>query len=398
MPADDARVLEKTLIGLADAPDGEAAERLTGLGPATCATALLRELASRASLFPEPSGKTPVRVSLRLGGERLVYTVTLGGGGAEVAAGNTGEAWAELAQDLVELLRAVYGPPGRHDATLELRVADPDRPVFDPSDPRHAGRAAAVTALHQLAGALSRPDRSLNELAVRFQSDKWGGHWYTPHYDRYFAPLRHRPVTVLEIGIGGYDAPDQGGASLRMWKHYFPRGTVHGLDIHEKHGIAEPRVVPLRGDQGDAAYLAGLAEDIGPFDIVIDDGSHLNHHVLTSFGALFPHVRPGGLYVIEDTQTAYWPGWGGNATDLNDPGTSMGLVKTLLDGLNHQERRPDGGSGKTPSYTDRNIAGVHAHHNLTVIEKAVNAEQGAPSWVPRDIDPESWYTDMARDE
>ncbi|MFF4797253.1 hypothetical protein ACFY1U_02435 [Streptomyces sp. NPDC001351] len=395
MSAEVAREPENILIGLADRPDTEAAAGLAELGAARCAGTLLRELALRAALFPEPADKTTVKVSLRLGGELLGYGVTLGGGVAEVTQSAPQGALASLSQDLVELLRAVYGAPGRHTATLELHVADPDRPLLDPADPAHAERAAAVTALHQLAAAIGRPARSLDELAVRFGSDKWGGHWYTPHYDRYFAPLRERPVTLLEIGIGGYDAPDQGGASLRMWKHYFPRGTVYGLDIHEKHGIAEPRLVPLRGDQGDVPYLEGLAGDIGPFDIVIDDGSHLNHHVLTSFRTLFPHVRPGGLYVIEDVQTAYWPGWGGNDTDLNDPGTSMGLVKGLLDGLNHQERRPAADETGL-SYTDRNISGVHVHHNLVVIEKAVNREQGAPSWVPRDVDPESWYTDAAR--
>ncbi|WP_328746836.1 hypothetical protein OHT57_14695 [Streptomyces sp. NBC_00285] len=395
MPAQAPRELENTLIGLADRPDAEAAARLTELGAADCAQTLLRELVSRAALFPEPVGKTTVKVSLRLGGELLGCGVTLGGGVAEVVPSAPRTAVASLAQDLVELLRAVYGAPGRYTATLELHVAEPDRPLFDPADPAHAERAAAVTALHQLAAAIGGREQSLDELAVRFGSDKWGGHWYTPHYDRYFAPLRRRPVTVLEIGIGGYDAPDQGGASLRMWKHYFPRGTVYGLDIHEKHGIAEPRLVPLRGDQGDVRYLEGLAEGLGPFDIVIDDGSHLNHHVLTSFRTLFPHVRPGGLYVIEDVQTAYWPGWGGNATDLHDSGTSMGLVKNLLDGLNHQERQPDADAAG-PSYTDRNVSGVHVHHNLVVIEKAVNTEQGAPSWVPRDVDPESWYTDAAK--
>ncbi|GGN33637.1 class I SAM-dependent methyltransferase [Streptomyces fuscichromogenes] len=390
----EARALENTLIGLADRPDGEAAARLAEIGAARCAGVLLRELASRAALFPEPAGKTTVLVTLLLGGEPLRYGITLGGGVHEVT-GAPETAVASLTQDLVELLRSLHGAPGRHTATLDLQVAEPDRPLFDPADPAHAQRASAVTALHQLAAVINRREHSLDELAVRFGSDKWGGHWYTPHYDRYFAPLRNRPVTVLEIGIGGYDAPDQGGASLRMWKHYFPRGTVYGLDIHEKHGIAEPRLVPLQGDQADARYLEELARDSGPFDIVIDDGSHLNHHVLTSFRTLLPHVRPGGLYVIEDVQTAYWPGWGGNDSDLDDPGTSMGLVKGLLDGLNHQERRP-AADAAGPSYTDRNIAGVHVHHNLVVIEKAVNAEQGAPSWVPRDTDPESWYTDAAK--
>ncbi|MFI5882995.1 class I SAM-dependent methyltransferase [Streptomyces sp. NPDC051554] len=399
MPTDATTALETTLIRLSERSDADIAAGLAELGVARCAEALLRETADRARLFPEPAAKTPVAVRLRLGEEQSAYTITLGGGTGEVAQGADEAVRARLTQDLVEFLRAVYGTPGRHDATRELLVTEPDRPVLDPADPDHAERAAAVTALYQLVGALSRPHRSLNELAVRFRSDKWGGHWYTPHYDRYFAPLRDQAVNLLEIGIGGYDDPDQGGASLRMWKHYFPRGTVHGLDVHEKRGIAEPRLEPLLGDQSDASYLAALALEKGPFDIVIDDGSHLNDHVLTSFRALFPHVRPGGLYVIEDTQTAYWPGWGGNERDLNDPATSMGFVKALVDGLNHQERTPVGDAGPSPAaHWERSIGAVHVHHNLVVVEKSVNTEQGAPSWVPRDVDPRSWYTAPERGE
>ena len=49
-------------------------------------------------------------------------------------------------------------------------------------------------------------------------------------------------VKVLEIGIGGYDAPDAGGESLRMWKHYFRRGLIYGMDIYPKPGVAQSRV------------------------------------------------------------------------------------------------------------------------------------------------------------
>src|SRR5207248_1611615 len=83
--------------------------------------------------------------------------------------------------------------------------------------------------------------------------DKWGGlHWYTPHYDHHFGPLREAPVRLLEIGIGGYDVPEAGGGSLRMWQRYFRRGLIHGLDIFEKR-LNEPRIRTVRGDQNDPA-------------------------------------------------------------------------------------------------------------------------------------------------
>src|SRR5215212_10226190 len=67
---------------------------------------------------------------------------------------------------------------------------------------------------------------SLTELAQEFGSDKWGVHHYTPHYERHFTHLRDREMVVLELGIGGYARERQGGASLRMWKWFFPRAQV----------------------------------------------------------------------------------------------------------------------------------------------------------------------------
>ncbi|WP_420854091.1 class I SAM-dependent methyltransferase [Saccharopolyspora spinosa] len=124
-----------------------------------------------------------------------------------------------------------------------------------------------------------------------------------------------------------------GGASLRMWQRYFRRGLVYGLDIFEKAGNEGHRVRKLRGDQSDAEFLEDMAGKIGPFDIVIDDGSHVNDHVKKSFQSLFPHVRPGGLYVIEDLQTAYWPGYGGRDGEPAAQRTSIDMLKELIDGL-----------------------------------------------------------------
>jgi hypothetical protein len=92
-------------------------------------------------------------------------------------------------------------------------------------------------------------------------------------------------------------------------------------------------------------------------------------------------MRPGGLYVIEDLQTSYWPGYNGGSTDLNDPGTTMGFVKTLLDGLHHQEQVRT--CAHQPNEIELGVTAVHIYHNLVFIEKGVNTEQTSPAWVPR---------------
>ena len=90
-----------------------------------------------------------------------------------------------------------------------------------------------------------------------------------------------------------------------MWKHYFRRGLIYGLDIFDKTALSEDRMRVLQGDQGDRQFLDAMARQFGTFDIVIDDGSHMSHHVITSFNALFPLLRPGGLYVVEDLSCLY---------------------------------------------------------------------------------------------
>jgi hypothetical protein len=211
---------------------------------------------------------------------------------------------------------------------------------------------------------------NLTELAEEFGSDKWGVHRYTPHYEHHFAPLRDEATAVLELGIGGYSREEEGGASLRMWKWFFPHAQIVGVDIQDKAFVDEPRIASFQGRQTDRRLMRRIVARHGRPSIVIDDGSHRPKHVVKSFEVLFPLLADNGLYVIEDIQTSYWPQWGGSL-DPDAPGTSMALVRRLLDGLNHEEfLDPD----YQPSYTDRHVAAVHCYHNLVVIQKGDNRE------------------------
>jgi hypothetical protein len=280
----------------------------------------------------------------------------------------------------VDLLRELFSPAGPYGVTRELSAKEYANSEYSPS---------IAAGMWPMVGAMSQRPKDLSELAARFGSDKWGGRWYTPHYQKHFEPYRELAVKVLEIGIGGYDAIDAGGESLRMWKHYFRRGLIYGLDIFTKTGIEENRLRVVQGDQGDAQFLDSMARELGPFDIVIDDGSHMSHHIITSFNALFPHARPGGIYVVEDLATAYWPSWGGDP-DPSAQYRSIELIKNLVDGLHHQEQIRNGNG--QPSMTESTITGMHLYHNLALIEKGLNTEQGAPEWL-KAFDHTHAYTD-----
>jgi hypothetical protein len=214
--------------------------------------------------------------------------------------------------------------------------------------------------------------QQLDKLALVNGSDKFGNHFYTQHYDFHFKEFKNKRNKVLEIGVGGHSSPYFGGGSLRMWKQYFKRSQIYSIDIYAKELLQEKRIQIFKGSQTDAGFLEDLISKIGSPHIIIDDGSHLNEHVLTSFQILFKHVLPGGYYVVEDIQTSYWPEFGGSKNSFNEPNTIMGYFKSLADGLNHQEYLiPD----YKPTYTDLNITAVHFYHNMIFIRKGFNDEK-----------------------
>lgn len=153
---------------------------------------------------------------------------------------------------------------------------------------------------------------NLTTLANRFGSDKGTGvgrppHRYTFLYDLLFHELRDRPIALAEIGlaIGG---PELGGPvdrqvaspSAAMWLAYFPQAQVFGFDISDFAHLEGPRFTFIRGDSGVEADLRRLAEAAAGFDMIIDDGSHASYHQQLALRTLFPRLRPGGLYIIED--------------------------------------------------------------------------------------------------
>jgi hypothetical protein len=217
--------------------------------------------------------------------------------------------------------------------------------------------------------------KNLRQLALAFGSDKEGLHFFAGHYQRHFEHLRRCSVNLLEIGIGGFQNPQKGGNSLRMWKAYFPKGRIFGLDIFDKSPHDEGRIKTFKGSQVDEEFLKKVVNEIGELDIIVDDGSHQNEHVIQTFKILFPFLKPYGIYVIEDLQTSYWDEvWGekwGGSSDLKAPHTSMNFLKGLVDGLNYEEFTI---GQYNPSYFDRNIIAIHFYHNIAFIMKGENNE------------------------
>jgi hypothetical protein len=191
----------------------------------------------------------------------------------------------------------------------------------------------------------------LTALAAKYGTDKLAN-GYMPVYERH---LPEEVTSILEIGV-------LGGASLRMWSEFFPQARVWGLDIDPSCKKHENRRVKVRiGSQSDAGVLAALAEEAGGFDVVIDDGSHVNALTLASFKDLWPHTRQ--TYFIEDLANSYvdltkavegWPGMQHNSgVDYrNDRADMDGFFKECVHGV-------DGGL----------LAALHFYPMLAVIER-----------------------------
>jgi len=222
----------------------------------------------------------------------------------------------------------------------------------------------------QHAWRLVRHGADLAKLAALYGTDKWGRHRYAQHYQRHLAGRRWERLNVLEIGVGGNGDPKHGGQSLRMWRTFFPRSRIYGIDLHDKSYHDERRIRTFSGSQADTRFLEMVAQEIGRIDVIVDDGSHVNEHVIQTFQTLFPKLSDGGLYAIEDTQTAYWPQYGGTPFDVHNERTSMGFLKRLVDGLNWSER-PDGRT-REATYYEAHVVGVSFYHNLVFIWKGKN--------------------------
>jgi hypothetical protein len=154
------------------------------------------------------------------------------------------------------------------------------------------------------------------------------GKWvhYFPIYERHFSRFKGQYFTLFEIGV-------REGGSLQLWQRYFgPNVQIVGIDITEEcRKLAEDHIHIRIGSQADTDFLASLIAEFGVPDIVIDDGSHMQSHIMATFNYLYPKMPKNGIYVAEDLQTAYDPEYEGG---LRRPGTFIERTKDFIDELN----------------------------------------------------------------
>ncbi len=139
----------------------------------------------------------------------------------------------------------------------------------------------------------------LSNLAKKYGTDKRPGmHNYTEIYEYFFYPIKAQARNVCEIGIAQ-------GASLKMFKDYFPNATIYGIDIRNCSRFNSKTVKTFIADQVNRQQLQKFLDAAHcEFDVILDDGGHSMEQQQVSFGYLFKAVKPGGYYIIEDAHTS----------------------------------------------------------------------------------------------
>jgi hypothetical protein len=155
-------------------------------------------------------------------------------------------------------------------------------------------------------GTADRP--SFAQLAEASGSDKYYLHHYEHYYSKWLAPYRAHPdLKIVEIGA-------RDGKSLTLWDDYFESPQlILGLAYDAKRVVRTVKAVAngrdkvklLFGDQSQPSTMKQVCEN-GPYNIIIDDGSHVPSHQVFSLYSLWSCLLPGGLYIVEDTETNYW--------------------------------------------------------------------------------------------
>ncbi len=215
----------------------------------------------------------------------------------------------------------------------------------------------------------------LDQLAINYGTDKssqW--HNYAVKYEKYFAPYKDLSIKFLEIGLAM-------GHSAHMWEHYFSKADLHFIENDKKFLNIYQTHTPGRShcywaDQANEADLVQfLLESGGNFDIILDDGGHQMDQQITSFKILFPALKSGGLYIIEDLATSYMVAPGNLKRSI--PGTTSSFLQQLVDEINSFTVKPehlpyfcaDYTKHRALSYYQEHIESIHFYNCMVVIIK-----------------------------
>jgi hypothetical protein len=202
-------------------------------------------------------------------------------------------------------------------------------------------------------------------------------------YESFFAPLVGQAISLLELGV-------HKGASLRFWRDYFENATIVGLDCNPvRIDDSTGTIHVYQGYQQDIGLLDRIAQEQAPdgFDVIIDDCSHIGRFARISFWHLFQnHLKPGGLYAIEDWGTGYVRSWPDGRHYKPKSRLEYPLHERMLSGLSAYLSRqfPNFPSlAKIPTFFVSSIIPSHTHGMVGFAKELVDGCALGERAIPR---------------
>lgn len=247
-------------------------------------------------------------------------------------------------------------------SVLSVGVAPLPLPENAAPAPAPASAIAHEPLAHAQPSAQPHIFSGRSELQAYFDTVHSGpGVWKYRHYfdvyARHFDRFRGRNITFVEVGI-------YSGGSLRMWRKFFgPQARIIGIDlspstrVYEKNPVYGSPDRILVGDQGSGAFWEAALAEIGDVDVLLDDGGHASHMQNVTLNAVFPKMKPGGVYMVEDlalSNRAFWEG----------------VTRRFITG--------DGGMHnfeKVKECTKNPLFALKRHPRVGCVQPAVNADQ-----------------------
>ena len=236
-------------------------------------------------------------------------------------------------------------------------------------------------------------------LGLHVGTDKVEGkpeasHTYQWAYEKYLRPRRCEELKLMEIGLGcnmpySKSKGAAEGRSIKLWLAFLPKASIgvfeydkycaHNWFQNDPHEIGrdvlDARVVVTTGDQLKTDDLLQAITTLGPQDVIIDDGGHTNMMQQTSLRVLFPYVRPGGIYILEDLQVSFW-GAGDNPHGI----TMVDYILNIISGLHFPKHAEKLDKSAYPGLLELLplIKSVDCFREICVFQRWKEGEPGSP--------------------
>jgi hypothetical protein len=200
---------------------------------------------------------------------------------------------------------------------------------------------------------------------------------YFPIYEEYFSKYVNQSVKLLEIGV-------LDGGSLAMWRNYFgPHAEIVGIDINQDAKRHEGLGVSIEiGNQSDYSFLEAVERKYGQFDIIIDDGSHIQSDVISTLSFFLDKMPRNSVYLIEDTHMSNVPGF---TKEKNDIFSFLSPInRELSDGYVGNEIQSHGSKIYSINYFDSVIV---LQFKSPFLRKALSLNNNSERVVTNELDP-----------